>query len=87
MDVNEELKFFVKIPKKIGGGGVWWGRVGLGVRGSGGEGLGWGGGGGQGGCDRRIFWEIHKKKISGLGGRFGGVGSGGFGLGCQGGCE
>ena len=41
-----------------------------------------GGGGGQGGCDRRIevFGKIHTKKIQG-GGRFGGVGGGGFGLG------
>ena len=37
MDVNEELNFFVKIQKKIWGGGV-------GV-GGGGRGSGWGGGG------------------------------------------
>ena len=36
MDVNEELKFFVKIKKKIGGGGV---------RGGTGGGLGWEGSG------------------------------------------
>ena len=41
VDVNEELKFFVKIQKKkiFGGGGGRW------------EGSGWGGGG-QGGCER-----------------------------------
>ena len=56
----------MKIQKKI------LGRSG----GSGGEGLGWGG---QGGCDRRIevLGKIHKKKIQGGGGRFGG----GWGLG------
>ena len=31
MDVNEELNFFVKIPKKIGGGGSGRGGVGRGV--------------------------------------------------------
>ena len=67
MDVNEELKFFVKIKKKninffLGGGGwsVW---------------------GGQGGCERRIevFVKIQKKKIffwGGGGSVGGGEGSG-----------
>ena len=41
MDVNEELKFFVKIQKKNWGGGS-----GGGVRGGGGSGEG------QGGCER-----------------------------------
>ena len=74
VDVNEELKFFVKIQKKyfffFGGGGV-------------GEG-GRGGLGGQGGCERRIevFWKIHKKNQGG-----GGVGRGGvrWGVGLVGG--
>ena len=63
VDVNEELKFFVKIQKKknffFGGGG-----------------LGWvGGGGGQGGCESRIevFWKIQKKNWGGgEGGSMGG---------------
>ena len=62
VDVNEELKFFVKIQENN------WG-----VRGSGG-GVGLGEGG-QGVCDRRIevFWKIHKK-MGGSGGRVGGSG-------------
>ena len=68
VDVNEELKFFVKIQnkKKLGGGGS-------------GGGSGWGGG--QGGCERRIdvFVKIPKKKKNWVGG--GGGGEGGFGLG------
>ena len=72
MDVNEELKFFVKIKKNIfflggGGGGGGEGQVGL---------------GGQGGCERRIevFVKIPKKKNfffgggGGGGGRWGGRG-------------
>ena len=58
VDVNEELKFFVKIQNKnfwgVGGGGGR-GRV----------------EGGQGGCDRRIevFGKIQKKKnLRGVGG-------------------
>ena len=43
MDVNEELKFFVKIRKKKSFGGSWGGGRGR-----------VGGGGGQGGCDRKI---------------------------------
>ena len=35
MDVNQELKFFWKIQKKMGGGGGW-------VHGGGGGGPGWG---------------------------------------------
>ena len=68
LDVNEELKFFVKIKKKIGGGG----RVGSGRRSV------WGC---QGGCERRIemFEKIHKNKIRGGGGVR--VGRGVFGLG------
>ena len=56
VDVNEELKFFLKkITKKIwGSGGVRVGVFGLGVR----EGVGSGGGvglvGGQGGCERNV---------------------------------
>ena len=66
VDVNEELKFFLKIQKKIfffflGGGEVRGGRV-----------------GGQGGCERRIevFVKIQKKKnwgVVGGRGRDGGV--------------
>ena len=52
LDVNKELKFFVKIQKRNWGGG--------GGRGEGGVGLG-----GQGGCDRRIFWENSQKKLGG----------------------
>ena len=60
VDVKEELKFFVKIQKKIfffGGGSGAGGRV----------------GGGQCGCERRIevFWKIHKKKSGGGVGRGG----------------
>ena len=69
MDVNEELKFFLKDQKKI------WGSRGGGVRG---EGSRWGD---QGGCDRSIedFWKIHKQKKSGGrgGGGLGRVGGGG----------
>ena len=73
MDVNEELKFFVKIQKKIfffffffwgGGGGR--GHV----------------GGGQGGCERRIEVFVKIQKKNGGGGRgWGRVGGGGVGLG------
>ena len=65
---ERRIEDFVKIQKKIGGGGV---------RGGGREGWGWGG---QGGCDRRIevFVKI-KKKIRGQG-----VGLGGFGFGGSG---
>ena len=65
VEVNQELKFFGKFHKKIGGGG---GRVGP-----------WGGGlGGQDGCERRIevFVKIKKKKIFFWGGGRGGGGSG-----------
>ena len=64
VDVNEELKFFVKIQEKnyLGGGG------------SGGGGSGWGG---QDGCERRIeaIVKIQKKKNGGgvRGGRLLGV--------------
>ena len=49
VDVNEELKFFVKIQKENFGGGGWVG--------------GGGGFGGQGGCERRseVFVIIIKK--------------------------
>ena len=55
MDVNEELKFFEKIQKKIGGGGPWGG--------SGGSGLG-----GQGGCERRIESKKFGRGVVGSGG-------------------
>ena len=67
VDVNEELKFFAKIRKKIGGGGGrGWVRQG-----------GWMGG--QGGCERRIeiFVKIQKKKLGGGSGSGWGGGSGG----------
>ena len=68
MDVNEELKFFVKIQKEKknwGGGGP--------------GGSGWGG---QGGCERRIevFLKIKEKK---LGGGVGGCRVGGDQGGCE----
>ena len=52
LDVNEELKFFVKFKKNIFSRGV-----------SGGSGWGSGWGGDQGECERRIevFEKIHKK--------------------------
>ena len=72
VDVNQELKFFGKSKKKIGGGGRVgpWGGSGLGV---------------QDGCERRIevFVKI-QKNIFFLGG---GGGSVGVGLGGQSGCE
>ena len=54
MDVNKELKFFVKIKKKK----IGW----VGLRGG-------GGGGGQSGCERRIevFVKIQKKNWGGGG--------------------
>ena len=71
VDVNQELKFFGKFEKKIGGGG----RVGP----RGGSGLG-----GQDGCERRIevFVKIKNKYLFiyffffflGGGGRVGGSG-------------
>ena len=48
VDVNEELKFFGKFTKKIGGGGSREGRGQVGGR------FGGGGGGGQGGCERNV---------------------------------
>ena len=50
MDVNQELKFFGKLTKKMGGGG--WVHGGVRV-------------GGQDGCERRIevFVKIQKKNI------------------------
>ena len=71
VDVTEELKFFVKIKKKWGGGVRGGGRVG-------------GGGGGQGGCERRIevFVKIQKKR--GGAGRGGGGRGEGSGLGGSG---
>ena len=62
---ERRIVVFVKIKKKIGGGG----RVGRGRV----------GGGGQGGCDRRIevFGKIHQKM--GVGGGGVGVGMGGSG--------
>ena len=73
VDVNEELKFFVKIQKGGDRGGGGW-------VGGGGSGLG---GGGQGGCERRIevLGKLTKIKISGNGVRWGRVGGG------QGRCE
>ena len=61
MDVNEELKFFVKVQKKIGWGSVGGGQVGLGRVWGGRVG---GGGGGQGGSERiiEVFVKIQKKK-------------------------
>ena len=73
MDVNQELKFFWKIQKTIGGGGGG-GWV------HGGSGLG-----GQDGCERRIevFVKIKKKNVffffGGGGGRGGGGRVGGSG--------
>ena len=64
------IEYFVKIQKKIwGGGGGWSG---------GGGGLGWGC---QGGCDLRIefFVKIQKKNWGGGGGSGGGGGGGGGG--------
>ena len=72
MDVNGEVKLFVKIPKKTFlGGGVGFGRRGVG---SGGVGLG-----GQGGCVWRseAFVKIQNKKMGGGGSGRGGVGLGG----------
>ena len=65
---ERRIEVFVKIPKKIWGGG-----------GQGG-GSGWGG---QGGCERRIevFVKIKKKKNLGEGSGGGGGGVGGVGLG------
>ena len=78
---ERRIEFFVKIQKKIGGGG----RGGVLGRGAG----VWLGGGGRGGCERRIevFGKIHKKKIRGGGGvRRGGGQVEGVGL-VGGGCE
>ena len=63
---------FVKIQKKIGGGGV---RSGWGVWSR------WGGGGGQGGCEQRseAFVKIEKKNWGGGGSWVGGGGGGGGG--------
>ena len=68
MDVNEELKFFVKIQKKKIGG--------VGGGGGGGGGRGRGCERGEGGCERRIevFVKIQKKNFFFWGG--GGSGSG-----------
>ena len=70
VDVNEELKFFVKIRKKMGGGGV--------------GGSGWGDQGGCE-RRIEVFGKIQKKKHlggGGWGGEGGGVGLGGQG-GCE----
>ena len=68
---EQRIEVFVKIKKKIfgGGGGRWGGR---------GRGLG-----GQSGCERRIevFVKIQKKKIFWGGGRGGGGSVGGSGSG------
>ena len=63
VDVNQELKFFGKFKKKIGGGG------------GGSGGVGGGGLGGQDGCERRteVLVKIQKKKKKFFGGG-GGVG-------------
>ena len=100
MDVNEELKFFVKIRKKKWGGGSG-GRVG-GIRvdvneelkflgkfkkKTFGGGLGRGGGvglGGQGGCERRIEVFVKIQKKK-IFFFFGGGGVGGRGMGRVGG--
>ena len=73
MDVNE-IEVFVKIQKKILGGG---GSGGGGVVGGVGVGLG-----GQSGCERRIevFVKIQKKKIFGGGWGGGSVGGSGWGV-------
>ena len=68
VDVNQELKFFGKFKKKMGGGGWVHGGGGGGVR-----------VGGQDGCERRIevFVKIKKKYFfwgGGRGGRGGGSG-------------
>ena len=70
VDVNEELKFFVKIKKTIWGGG---GRGGGGWVGEGGR-----VGGGQDGCERKIevFVKIQRKIIFFRGEAGGGAGSG-----------
>ena len=64
VDVNQELKFFGKLKKKIGGGG---GRVGP-----------WGG---QDGCERRIEVFMKIKKIFFF--FWGGGGGGGSGWGVR----
>ena len=67
---ERRIKVFVKIQKKLFGGGGGLGGVGVGL------------GGGQGGCDRRIevFGKIHKKFFffgwGGIGLGRGGGGSG-----------
>ena len=73
VDLNKELKFFLKIQKKILGGGA--------GRGSGRRGGGVGGGG-HGGCERRseVFVKIQKNKF---GGGDGGSGQGGGGGGVR----
>ena len=75
VDVNQELKFFGKFKKKIGGGGGWV---------HGGSGLG-----GQDGCERRIevFVKIKKKKSFFFGGGGGGQWEGSGWGGGQDGCE
>ena len=64
VDVNQELRFFGKFKKKIGGGGGWV---------HGGSGLG-----GQDGCERRIevFVKIKNKFFFFWGGGSGGSGWG-----------
>ena len=73
MDVNEELKFFVKIQKKKK---IWGGGSGGGMGGGVGVGL-WG----QSGCERRIevFVKIQKKRFFLGGGGWGGVRGGSVG--------
>ena len=72
MDVNEELKFFVKIKKELGAWGIGSGegcqggferRIDFFVKKIG------GGVGGQGGCERRkeVFVKINNNKYPGLG--------------------
>ena len=70
LDVNEELKFFLKIQKQIGRGvesGGGWGRVGEGV-----------GLGGQGRCEQRseVLVKIKKKTFFFWGGGSGWGGGG-----------
>ena len=70
VDVNKELKFLWKFKKKN-----WWGQGGR-------EGSGWGV---RVDVIEEVFGKIHRKKISGVGGRLGGGGCSGWGG--QGGCE
>ena len=68
---ERRIKVFLKIKKKIGGGGSRGGQVGLGAGSRLGVGFGC-----NGGCERRIevFVKIQKQIEGGVGGSGGGVG-------------